>query len=138
MKQPTQNPLRADHAHQVAARLATLLALTLDIADQEAAADELAKVGAAHQHLPSRLERRDLEPVARLEVFEGFGLDQGDVAGVGVGIVEIAIALDPAPGVRDRLVDLVRKLAVLRRDVDGFDDSLRFCHVAHILAAAEV
>src|SRR5262249_19021286 len=67
------------------------------------------------------------------QVAERLSLDQRDVARIHV--VEVAIAHNPAARVGDRLVDLVRQLAVHGRDVDRLDPSLRPLHAAPILAA---
>src|SRR2546423_2684479 len=74
--------------------------------------------------------------MARFQVVDRLGFDERDVAGVRIGVVEVAIAFDAPTRLRHRDADLVRQLAMLVRYVDGLDLALRCIHEAPILAAA--
>ena len=102
VQQTLEHDLRADELRQVVARLASLFAFALELANLKAPADEIAKVDAAHQHLASSHARVEVEAVLGRLALQPFGLDQGDVAGVGVVITEVAVALEAFSGMADR------------------------------------
>ena len=100
---------RAGHRLEVQARLAELDADALDVADQEALADEVVQPHAANDDLPARLRAR--QP----DVLERLGLDQRQrPAGPLALRAEVAVALEPAPG--DGAHEVDRRERVRRAD----------------------
>src|SRR3989454_7788024 len=105
MQEALEHHLCADELRQVVARLASLFAFALELANLKAPADEIAKVDATHQHLASSQARVEVEAVLGCLALQPFGLDQGDVAGVGVFIAEVAVALEALSRMADRRLD---------------------------------
>src|SRR2546422_9221475 len=62
MQEALEHDLCADELRQVVARLASLFALALELANLKAPADEIAKVDATHQHLASSQARSRSRP----------------------------------------------------------------------------
>src|SRR2546422_5991659 len=120
MQEALKHDLCADELRQVVARLASLFAFALELANLKAPADEIAKVDATHQHLASSQARVEVESVLGRLALQPFGLDQGDVAGVGVVIAEVAVALEAHAGLPDRRLDRMRRFAVDRREINRF------------------
>src|SRR2546425_10474418 len=105
MQEALKHDLCADELRQVVARLASLFAFALELANLKAPADEIAKVDPAHQHLASSQARVELEAVLGRLALKPFGFDQGDVARVRVGVAEVAISLEALAGMADRRLD---------------------------------
>jgi len=113
------------HRLEVQARLAELDALTLDITDAEATADQGIEIDPPSQHVPARSGRLERDSVLGLERVDGLCCDQSDRATCrSLGLVEVPVALQSATGNRANTVDRSRQLPVLGRQKDSFDASL--------------
>lgn len=126
MKQPAQNNLSVDQSGQALAWLTSLFALALDLANPEAASDELRQVGATYKHLPPGLTRPQVEPVFIRQRVDRLGLDQRDVAGFGV--FEVVIPFEALSGMCDSGCNLVRQSTALGGQVDRLDCALLSAH----------
>ena len=120
MQEALEHDLCADELRQVVARLASLFAFALELANLKAPADEIAKVDSAHQHLASSQARLEVEAVLGRLALKPFGLDQGDVAGVGVVIAEVAISLEALAGMSNRRLDRMGRFSVDCREINRF------------------
>src|SRR5919198_5034493 len=101
----------ADEPGEIAAGLAGAHAAEGDPADPELAADEVVERDAAGNDVAARLSRRDCDAVLRVQRAERFELDERHMAArprflrERADAVEVAVALDPAPGDDPRYVD---------------------------------
>src|SRR5216683_6372319 len=120
--------LCTDHAGEVIAGLASFLAYALDLSHAKPLADELTEVDASDDDLAPRVARLQVERVLGVLALDRLGLEQRDVARLRV--VEVAITLEPAPGMRDDGLHGVCRLAVLLRQVYRLDPTLVVAHLA--------
>jgi len=111
--------LGPDHAREVIAGLAPLLAFALDLADVKALPDELSEVDAANNDLAPRVALVEHDAMLSVLPLDRLGLDQRDIARVRV--IEMAIPFEPATSVSRHRLDLMGRLAVFGHQKDRFD-----------------
>jgi hypothetical protein len=121
VKQALQDGLCSDQAGQVIARLTSLFAFALNLAQLETTTDEFPQIDATNKHLPPRFGRLQVESMLSIENVECLGFDQCDVTGFWV--VEITVAFETFSGMCRRGRHRLRHGAVIGGKVDRLDSA---------------